>query len=115
MGINDINARPYPYPGFGFDNKYEYIVGERALHNRLNDNKPCSCKSLGFAHHCLLYGDEIFELDDKGYHRRKKYDCQDFNEYEGFPDVRGTSTISPDNLDSYIRNFGNLVYNKYTN
>lgn len=60
MGINDINARPYP--GFGFDHIYEYKVGMRALHNRFNDNKPCSCKRLGFAHHCLLYSDEIFEL-----------------------------------------------------
>ena len=116
MGIFDTHARLYgDIEHYSGSSRYDYKVGSRNLNNSLGDQKPCSCKTSGFSHHCLLYNDEIFELLQDGYHRRKKNDCQDFDEYEWFPDLRGTSTISPDDLDKYIRNFGNLVYNWHSN
>ena len=54
----------------------------------------------------MSYDDEIFEF---------LRDCQDFDEYELFLDKHGTSNICPDNLDNYIHNFGNLMYNLHSN
>ena len=117
MGIVDTHARPYPGPGFNnysSSSTYEYKVGYRNLNSSLID-KPCSCKTKGISHHCLLYNDEIFEFLQSGYHRTKKKDCRDFDEYEWFSDIQGTSNISPDNLDKYIRNFFKLEYNLHSN
>lgn len=116
MGIVNIHARPYPnanMSGNGNSSEYQYKLGMRELHNSYNVR--CGCISNGLMHHCLLYHNEIFELLQDGYHRRKTVDCEDFSEYKWDSEICGTSTISPDDLDDYIRKFGNLTYDKFFN
>ena len=92
---------------------YEYKLGIRELDTALGEQLDNISNKL--THHCLLYGDEIFELLRDGYHRRNKSDCDDYDKYTWDSEICGTSIISPDDLDDYIKNYANLKYNAITN
>ena len=103
--------------------EYRFKVGKRNLHikNYLSNLGDISANIIskatkgGLAHHCLLYGEEIFELDQNGYHRRNYIYCDDYKEYVWSKDKKGISSITPDELDNHIRNKGNLKYDAITN
>ena len=102
-------------------NHYDFKVGMRDLDSKSLDfgtglSGKCSGKiSEGLMHHCLFYDDEIFELLKDGYHRRNKSDCNDFNKYKWNSELEGTSCFSPNDLDKYIKDNGNLKYDPINN
>ena len=103
--------------------EYRFKIGFRNLHinNNCSNLGDISANILakvtkgGLCHHCLLYGVEIFELIEDGYHRRLCTNCDDYYEYDWPDRLRGTSRISPDELDNHIRKNGNLKYDAIKN
>ena len=103
--------------------KYFYQVGIRNLHitnyigNLGDDCADCLAftSKRGLTHHCLKLGDEIFELISDGYHRRKTTECPDYYEYIWSQKIKGNTDITPDELDKYIIEKGNLIYHSIKN
>ena len=110
MGITDIQNRTCPGDGGGH---YDYFfqVATRPLHIY---GGGCSAKCNDtWRHHALFYDDEIFEFGPKGYKRRKNYNCDDRNEYTLDNEITGYSNLSPNELESKIKDNGNFNKSDY--
>lgn len=109
MGITEINARDCPSGGSYGHNKYFFQVARRPLH--YIPLSGCSARmSDTYNHHALFYDDEIFEFGPEGFQRRKNYHCGDVTEYTLYMDIKGYSTLSPNELERKIRDNGRFLY-----
>ena len=105
MGINDSYGMPSHSGSFG---NYVFQLGKRPLKC---DCFGCSAKYSGqkITHDCLKYGGVIFEYDRNGY--KQSFDFDDFSWDD---EIKGSSGLSPSELDDYIKNFGEFTGDKYS-
>ena len=110
MGIFDSHGRPLRYGGD--TDRYFFQLGERPLKPDQYLNNNLDFYSQGkMRHHCLKYGDYIFEYDDKGFRKSPYYLTSD--DYSWNYSIKGYSNITPDKLTSCIENSGRFTASKY--